>query len=101
MSRTSSPSPEPWSSGRNRSNVSRNKQEYYPLWHSLLVALVGFMVYANAFNCGLAFDDMSAIKDNKDLRPETPLSQLLVNDFWGQSITKVNHKLLLLFKILI
>ena len=45
--------------------------------------------YVNALFCNFSFDDISAIKENQDLRPETPLSQLLLNDFWGQPMIKV------------
>lgn len=90
MTRTSkSPSPEVVSYSRNRNNIIDMQEQSHPLWHSLLVGFVGLAVYVNSFNCGFAFDDMSAIRDNKDLRPETPLSQLFADDFWGLSITKV------------
>lgn len=60
------------------------------LWlPSLVVCTVAATVYWNAVQCGFVFDDISAIKDNKDLRPHTPLSNLFFNDFWGTLMTKV------------
>lgn len=56
---------------------------------SLVVFAVVTAVYWNAMQCGFVFDDISAIKDNKDLRPHTPLSNLFFNDFWGTLMTKV------------
>ena len=57
---------------------------------SLVVATVAVAVYWNALQCGFVFDDISAIKDNKDLRPHTPLSNIFFNDFWGTLMTKVS-----------
>ena len=39
------------------------------------------------------WDDRAAVLMNSDVRPETPLSHLLVHDFWGQPInTAGSHK---------
>ncbi|OQV18971.1 putative Transmembrane and TPR repeat-containing protein [Hypsibius exemplaris] len=47
----------------------------------------------NVGDCDLVFDDISAIKENKDLRPTQPLWNLLYNDFWGTPMSKENsHK---------
>lgn len=46
-------------------------------------ALVGIAVYLNSLDCGFCFDDISAIKENEDLRPESSWSNLIWNDFWG------------------
>ena len=58
---------------------------------SVVVVAVATAIYWNAIQCGFVFDDISAIKDNKDLRPHTPLSNLFFNDFWGTLMTKVNY----------
>ena len=58
------------------------------LFSSLLVLLVA-VCYHNSLPCGFVFDDMSAIRDNKDLRPETPVINLFWNDFWGTPMHKV------------
>ena len=55
-----------------------------------LVIVLLCCVYYNALYCDFTFDDKSAIIENKDLLPETPLRQLLWNDFWGQPMTKVS-----------
>ena len=55
---------------------------------SLLAALVA-VCYYNSLSCGFVFDDMSAIRDNKDLRPQTPMVNLFWNDFWGTPMHKV------------
>ena len=41
------------------------------------------VVFSNARLCDFVFDDVSAIKDNRDLRPTTPWGDLMKNDFWG------------------
>ncbi len=88
MSRMSTPSPDLLNCGQMR-RWSDGLEDSPPRWHFLLIALVSFGIYINSFGCGFAFDDMSAIRDNRDLRPRTPLSQLFLNDFWGQGMTKV------------
>lgn len=45
--------------------------------------------YYNSLQCGFVFDDISAIKDNRDLRPHMPLKNIFFNDFWGTPIHKV------------
>ena len=98
MSRTSTPSPDFLNCGRIRSGAGFDQDDNSPpRWHTLLIAVISFAVYANSLSCGFAFDDMSAIRDNRDLRPQTPLSQLFLNDFWGQGMTKVCMPELLVF----
>ena len=54
----------------------------------LLCALVAIAAYYNSLQCGLAFDDDSAIRKNKDLRPELrSWWDLLRHDFWGATLT--------------
>lgn len=57
--------------------------------YGVLVAAVA-VCYYSSLPCGFVFDDMSAVRDNKDLRPETPLANLFWNDFWGTPMHKVN-----------
>uniref|UniRef100_A0A667XJI2 Protein O-mannosyl-transferase TMTC3 n=1 Tax=Myripristis murdjan TaxID=586833 RepID=A0A667XJI2_9TELE len=63
-------------------------------WKEILL-LTGLVVgcYWNSLSCGFVFDDVSAILDNKDLRPSTPLRNLFLNDFWGTPMTEErSHK---------
>ncbi|XP_029457512.1 protein O-mannosyl-transferase TMTC3 isoform X1 [Rhinatrema bivittatum] len=49
--------------------------------------------YWNSLLCGFVFDDVSAILDNKDLHPTTPLKNLFQNDFWGTPMSEErSHK---------
>ncbi|KAF4094271.1 hypothetical protein AMELA_G00011300 [Ameiurus melas] len=58
----------------------------------LLAALV-VGCYWNSWLCGFVFDDVSAILDNKDLRPSTPIQNLFLNDFWGTPMSEErSHK---------
>lgn len=59
-------------------------------WKEILL-LTGLVVgcYWNSLSCGFVFDDVSAILDNKDLRPSTPLRNLFLNDFWGTPMAEV------------
>ncbi|XP_022250818.1 transmembrane and TPR repeat-containing protein CG4050-like [Limulus polyphemus] len=57
------------------------------------VAVVASLCYLNSIYCGFVFDDVSAIRDNQDLRPQTPFVNLFWNDFWGTPIHKEHsHK---------
>ncbi|XP_049428987.1 protein O-mannosyl-transferase TMTC3 isoform X1 [Epinephelus fuscoguttatus] len=63
-------------------------------WKEILL-LTGLVVgcYWNSLSCGFVFDDVSAILDNKDLRPVTPLRNLFLNDFWGTPMAEErSHK---------
>lgn len=57
-----------------------------------IVAVTALAVYLNSLGCGFVFDDISAIKDNRDLRPHTPLKNVFYNDFWGTPMHKVREK---------
>lgn len=59
------------------------------LFQCVTVVLATFC-YWNALGCGFVFDDISAVKDNKDLRPHTPITNILWNDFWGTPMYKVS-----------
>lgn len=59
---------------------------------SLLAALC-ILSYWNSLSGDLLHDDIFAIRDNKDIRTDTPLSQLFHNDFWGKSMADpTSHK---------
>lgn len=63
-------------------------------WREVLL-LAGLVIgcYWNSLSCGFVFDDVSAILDNKDLRPTTPLKNLFLNDFWGTPMSEErSHK---------
>jgi hypothetical protein len=56
-----------------------------------VVVLTCIACYYNSCYCGFVFDDISAIKDNRDLRPHSPLVNIFFNDFWGTPMHKVSH----------
>ncbi|KAG8186483.1 hypothetical protein JTE90_009238 [Oedothorax gibbosus] len=67
--------------------------EKYIAWGPCLIIATAFLCYLNSLGCGLVFDDQAAIRDNKDLLPTTPISNLLYNDFWGTSMLREeSHK---------
>ena len=58
----------------------------------VLCAIVAALLNVNTLDCGFCFDDHPAIDANQDLRPESPWSNLLWNDFWGEPMsTNVSH----------
>lgn len=54
----------------------------------LCVFISATLVYMNSLDCGFCFDDISAIEQNKDLRPTTPWMNLVWDDFWGTPMSK-------------
>ena len=60
---------------------------------ALICSAIAFILYIDTLDCGYCFDDESAILLNQDLRPHTPWTHLLEDDFWGASMTeKTSHK---------
>ena len=50
-------------------------------------------LYWNSLAGDFVFDDVTAIRDNRDLRPHVPWRNLLYNDFWGTPMSKEqSHK---------
>lgn len=60
---------------------------------SLLAVLLGVVCYWNSLSGELVHDDVFAVKENKDLLPDTPLTDLFLDDFWGEPMSSVvSHK---------
>ncbi|XP_004517548.1 transmembrane and TPR repeat-containing protein CG4050 [Ceratitis capitata] len=75
------------SCGSSSSSSSTNILQFL----AIVVACV--VCYWNSAQCELVFDDISAVRDNKDLRPYTPLRNIFLNDFWGTPMRKEqSHK---------
>uniref|UniRef100_A0A6G1S038 Transmembrane and tetratricopeptide repeat containing 3 n=1 Tax=Hypotaenidia okinawae TaxID=2861861 RepID=A0A6G1S038_9GRUI len=63
------------------------------LKEAAIIVVVVAACYWNSLFCGFVFDDVSAILDNKDLHPSTPLTNLFQNDFWGTPMSEErSHK---------
>lgn len=58
--------------------------------YNIVIALVCIICYYNSLNCGFVFDDISAIKENRDLKPTSSIKSLFLNDFWGTPMNKVS-----------
>ncbi|XP_026554761.1 transmembrane and TPR repeat-containing protein 3 [Pseudonaja textilis] len=66
---------------------------YVSLKEFALIFGVVAACYWNSLFCGFVFDDVSAILDNKDLHPSTPIKNLFLNDFWGTPMSEErSHK---------
>lgn len=78
--------------GRPTKAQSEKESKWSPPWPTLLLlACVG--LYWNSLRCGFVFDDVTAVRDNRDLRPHMPVSNLFRNDFWGTPMSKErSHK---------
>ena len=58
-----------------------------------VVFVISVLCFCVSYDGDFVFDDSEAITGNKDLRPETPLSNLFINDFWGNKLdSKTSHK---------
>ena len=59
----------------------------------LLLVSLCWLCYWNSLLCGFVFDDVSAVRDNRDLRPSAPLLDLFLHDFWGTPMDREqSHK---------
>ncbi|CAH8870233.1 unnamed protein product [Trichobilharzia szidati] len=55
--------------------------------------ILNSVIYYNSLGCGFVFDDVSAVRDNQDLRPSASLLEIFKNDFWGTPMTEErSHK---------
>ncbi|XP_016147736.1 transmembrane and TPR repeat-containing protein 4-like isoform X2 [Sinocyclocheilus grahami] len=57
-----------------------------PLHSRLVTAFVALICFINSYDGDFVFDDSEAIINNKDLNPDTPLSNIWKNDFWGSNL---------------
>jgi len=58
-----------------------------------ILILACSICYFNSLYCGFVFDDVSAIRDNKDILPSAPFFNIFLNDFWGIPMDKEqSHK---------
>ncbi|KAM8712089.1 hypothetical protein ACLKA7_012590 [Drosophila subpalustris] len=77
----------------NNTNNNTNRNSQRNLVEFVCICIACLVCYYNSTQCGLVFDDISAIRDNKDLRPSTPLRNVFLNDFWGTPMRKEqSHK---------
>ena len=81
---------------RHKTNVETNpflsgsSSHFFP---QSVLFLLSVFIFWNSLHCDFVFDDITAIKDNKDLRPHVPLKNLFYNDFWGTPMIKEqSHK---------
>ncbi|EDW09963.1 protein O-mannosyl-transferase Tmtc3 [Drosophila mojavensis] len=78
---------------RERERARAGSSSQRNLLEFLCICVACVVCYYNSTQCGLVFDDISAIRDNKDLRPSTPLRNVFLNDFWGTPMRKEqSHK---------
>lgn len=55
--------------------------------------LVAVLCYLNSLDGELVHDDIPAIMNNMDLRPETPIMGIFMNDYWGKPMSdNTSHK---------
>ena len=76
-----------------------NPEGYIPLPRlefpvaAALVFVLSVVCFAVSYDGDFVFDDSEAIVGNKDLFPETPVSNIFINDFWGKKLdSKTSHK---------
>ena len=52
-----------------------------------IIAFTSIACYLNSLDYHLVHDDIFAIKENMDIRSETPLLNILSKDFWGKPMS--------------
>ena len=58
-----------------------------------VVFLISVLCFCVSYDGEFLFDDVKAITNNRDVLPETPLSEIFRNDYWGQRVTSPSsHK---------
>ena len=78
---------------QHKSNDSNLNHTHWILLRLLLVAIVSVICYTNSAWGDFVYDDLSAILNNQDLNPETPISNVFANDFWGFELSLMSsHK---------
>ena len=60
---------------------------------SLLVFALAVCPYINIFWGEFTFDDLFAVVQNGDIKTTSPISNILIHDFWGQNLYSTSsHK---------
>ena len=58
-----------------------------------ILSILSTVCFIKSYDGQFVFDDTEAIINNKDVKTETPVSNLLWNDFWGSNVTSpTSHK---------
>ena len=64
-----------------------------PVLFTAASCLVAAACYLYSLKCALVHDYIFAIRNNPDVRPETPIMDLFRNDFWGKPMASAaSHK---------
>ena len=59
----------------------------------VLIIIMATVCFGNSYSAQFVFDDSEAIIGNKDLKPETALTDLFYHDFWGSKLaSNTSHK---------
>ncbi|XP_060080111.1 protein O-mannosyl-transferase TMTC2-like [Ylistrum balloti] len=56
-------------------------------YSTLATSSLALILYLNTLDADFAYDDSRAIQKNQDLRPETPILNVMYDDFWGTPLT--------------
>jgi protein O-mannosyl-transferase len=60
---------------------------------AVVAGAAGLCVFLNSLHGELVFDDVHAVERNQDVLGGTSLSQLFLNDFWGEPLaSNSSHK---------
>ena len=54
--------------------------------YQVLITLACLICFYNSLENDFVHDDIFAIKNNKDVRSETPIWNIFANDFWGRNL---------------
>ena len=65
---------------------------FSPTIARVIIFVLSVVCFVISYDGDFVFDDSEAIVGNKDLLPETPVTDLLYHDFWGNKLTNKSHK---------
>ncbi|CAG0917923.1 unnamed protein product [Notodromas monacha] len=58
-----------------------------------IVTMAAILCFLNSIGGDFVFDDTEAIVNNADVRPDSPIANVFINDFWGHRLTSnISHK---------
>ncbi|KAK3583356.1 hypothetical protein CHS0354_038972 [Potamilus streckersoni] len=79
--------------------LQKNPENFLPIPRlkfrsaAVLVFTVSVVCFCSSYDGNFVFDDSEAIVNNKDLLPESSITDLFYHDFWGNKLdSKTSHK---------
>lgn len=72
-------------------SLQRTKSTGLDRFLGVAIFVIAVGINLNTMSNGFVFDDDRAIVKNPDLRPDTPIANLLKDDYWGYDVTWMGY----------